>query len=578
MRLHILKVTLFLLSLSPCIVHAKESSSSLSPKEQFKFQYYYMDALRMKEKGDLMSAGDLLYHCHLIDPQSAVIFFELATLASQQQQYASACQYTKRAVGLNPENLRYRTAWAELASYSGEYTTAIEQYNYLIKHDKKHAANYYAQLAAIYTVQKEYDKACQCWDNYAKEEELTKKIALEKFQLYLAAGNNKKAFKQIDQLINSFPDDYSYIALKAEMYLYEKDTLSAEKTFLKNLKKEENNVDLQIYYANFLHTIQQNEKSNAYYTMAYNNKNATFDQRCTTLMSVTTDSIAEWPDSIYHNLINNYPEEYVPSLCYALKLYSQKDSSCFDYFKKSLSVNPKQEEIWKNVIAYHASRNELDSTIATCNNAVANFPQNSDFLYSLGFSYHSKGNDSLALLNMRKSVDASIARRDLHGASYVLGTMGDIYFQLDDSINAFAAYDTALIYNPDNVMVMNNYAYYLSLNNRDLKRAEMLSGKTVKADPNSPVFLDTYAWICFKQGEYTMAHLYIEQAYNHGGDSDPELTEHYGDILFKIGEPKEEYLPKWKKALEMREKEENPEEYKGLEKLRTKVRTETYVE
>lgn len=578
MRRYALKLILLLCCLSSFPLMAKESRNVLSDKDQFKFDYYFLDALRMKEKGDLRSAGDLLYHCHLINPQSASVYFELATLASKMQQYASASQYAQRAVTLNSTNLRYRRAWAELSAYAEDYATAIDQYNYLIKHDEKHATNYYAQLAGIYTVQKNYEQACICWDNYAKKSELTKEIATEKFKLYLSAGNSKKAFKQIDQLINSFPNEYSYVAMKADMYLYEKDTASAEKTFQKSLKKAEDNVMLQMYYATYLHNTQQDGKSAEYFKKAYYNPNATFDQRCSILMNITSDSITTIPDSVFQNLIAEYPEEYLPTLCYGLHFYAKKDSTCYDYFKKSLALNPNQEEIWKYVISFHAAKNELDSTIAVCNAAVTNFPDNADFLYSLGFAQHSQGNDSLALATMRQSVNASLNKHNLTNASHVLGIMGDIYFQLNDSLKAFASYDSSLVYNPQNYMVMNNYAYYLSLNNQDLKRAEMMSGKTVKADPNSPVFLDTYAWICFKQGEYAMAHLYIEQAYNHGGNTDPELTEHYGDILFKIGEDKSQYLPMWKKALEMREKEEHPEEYKGLETLKKKVQTETYAE
>ncbi len=185
--------------------------------------------------------------------------------------------------------------------------------------------------------------------------------------------------------------------------------------------------------------------------------------------------------------------------------------------------------------------------------------------------------DSVAVAEWQKAIDLSLRQRKTVEAAAYMGLLGDYYHELGRCAEAFAAYDSALAYNPENVLVLNNYAYYLSLEKVDLQRAERMSGKTVKANPDSPVFLDTYAWICFQLGEYSMANLYIERAYNNGGSADPELLEHYGDILYKIGEGKDSYLPMWQKALEKR-LQNTASPYKGLEKLKQKVQTESYVE
>jgi len=42
---------------------------------------------------------------------------------------------------------------------------------------------------------------------------------------------------------------------------------------------------------------------------------------------------------------------------------------------------------------------------------------------------------------------------------------------------------------------MNNYAYYLSEEKTDLKKAEKMSAKAVEKEPNNSTYLDTYAWI-----------------------------------------------------------------------------------
>ena len=116
---------------------------------------------------------------------------------------------------------------------------------------------------------------------------------------------------------------------------------------------------------------------------------------------------------------------------------------------------------------------------------------------------------------------------------------------------AYAAYDSALVYNPSNIGALNNYAYYLSVERRDLDKAEEMSYKTVKAEPNNATYLDTYAWILFEKGNYAEARIYIDNAMkSEGGDKSDVIVEHCGDIYYMTGDV-DGALTYWKKALEM---------------------------
>ena len=115
---------------------------------------------------------------------------------------------------------------------------------------------------------------------------------------------------------------------------------------------------------------------------------------------------------------------------------------------------------------------------------------------------------------------------------------------------AYAAYDSSLVYNPSNIGALNNYAYYLSVERRDLDKAEEMSYKTVKAEPNNSTYLDTYAWILFEKGNYAEARIYIDNAMKNDGEKSDVIVEHCGDIYFMTGDV-EGALKYWKKALEM---------------------------
>ena len=160
---------------------------------------------------------------------------------------------------------------------------------------------------------------------------------------------------------------------------------------------------------------------------------------------------------------------------------------------------------------------------------------------------------------------------DLISNSYTL--LGDLYHDLGDDEKAYAAYDSCLIYNPEDVGALNNYAYYLSLNNHDLARAEEMSAKTIKAEPDNYTYIDTYAWILFMQKRYDEAKVQIDRALEVMGDiieaEDSNIVEHAGDIYFKAGD-KEGALRLWIKADQLGNTE-------APDTLRRKIKTKKYI-
>jgi len=141
-------------------------------------------------------------------------------------------------------------------------------------------------------------------------------------------------------------------------------------------------------------------------------------------------------------------------------------------------------------------------------------------------------------------------------------------YKLNRVEEAFKAFDDVISIDPENWLAMNNYAYYLSLRNENLEKAEQISGKAVRANPANPTYLDTYAWVLFMRKDYKLAKFYMETAMKNGGDKNGVIVEHYGDILFMLGE-KELALEQWKKALETGEVSEF---------LSEKIKQERYID
>jgi tetratricopeptide (TPR) repeat protein len=168
----------------------------------------------------------------------------------------------------------------------------------------------------------------------------------------------------------------------------------------------------------------------------------------------------------------------------------------------------------------------------------------------LGIAYYQaeRLDDALAIYQRALQHVTADSKKEVVSDFYSM--MGDIYHSKDKMAEAYAAYDSALVYNPSNIGALNNYAYYLSVERRELDKAEEMSFKTVKAEPKNSTYLDTYAWILFEKGNYAEARIYIDEALKNGGEQSDVIVEHSGDIYYMTGDV-ENALKFWKKALEM---------------------------
>ncbi len=130
------------------------------------------------------------------------------------------------------------------------------------------------------------------------------------------------------------------------------------------------------------------------------------------------------------------------------------------------------------------------------------------------------------------------------------------------------AYEKALEINPDNSYTLNNYSYYLSLRGENLEKAERMSKRSIQLDPGNPSSEDTYAWILFKLKKYRDAQTWIEKAISHNKNGSAVQIEHYGDILYHVGQ-KEKALQQWQKAISFG---------KASGKLELKINAKKYIE
>ncbi|MDE7146632.1 MAG: tetratricopeptide repeat protein, partial [Duncaniella sp.] len=132
--------------------------------------------------------------------------------------------------------------------------------------------------------------------------------------------------------------------------------------------------------------------------------------------------------------------------------------------------------------------------------------------------------------------------------SNIYGAIGDNFYAGEQPDSAFVYYKKAIAYNPTNYLALNNSAYYLACEGRDLDEALRMIETVMAAEPDNPTSMDTYAWVLFKRKDYAKAREVIDRTMELSEEESADILEHAGDIYFMDGEP-DEAVEFWKKAL-----------------------------
>jgi tetratricopeptide (TPR) repeat protein len=233
---------------------------------------------------------------------------------------------------------------------------------------------------------------------------------------------------------------------------------------------------------------------------------------------------------------------------------------------KVLELMPEYAAARLQLVGYAWEADDMDRVITLCKDARQYNPDEMAFYYYQGVAYYKRDSLDQALSAFQNGIGVITEESNPDIVSDFYAVMGDILHQKGLAEEAFAAYDSCLQWKDDNIGCLNNYAYYLSERGEQLDKAEVMSYKTVKAEPKNSTYLDTYAWILFMQERYSEAKIYIEQALQNLDDSlnNEVIIEHAGDI-YALNEDIDRALDLWRDA-----QTKKPEDQLLLRKIKQK--------
>lgn len=545
---------------------------TLSASDQRKFDYFFYEGLKLKNAGKYDAAFDVFSHCLAIDSTASAVLYELSNFYEQLERPDLAVELLKRAVANSRDNFTYRIALASISRDLEMYNEAADEYEALIKENPgKPELNYY--LADVYTRQGEVMKAIAAYDALEESMGMNEAITLQKYKLYASLEQADKAFDEIRKLADKFPRESRYRILMGDLYLEKNDTVQAKACYDRAHEIDPSDPYYIVAMANYYEHTGDKEGAENQIRSALVNPKLDVETKVGILSRYImklqqTQNGTESANALFETLLEQHPNETKLNLMYGglLQLQDKKDEAKFQ-FQLVTESEPENKDAWQQLLNVALKSEDLPEIIRICNRCIELFPDSPEFYFYLGIAYYQQDKYEEALDAYRRGINViDPENHDLLSDFY--GQTGDIYYQMKQLDKAYEAYDEALKYNEKNVVVLNNYSYFLATNGGDLKKAERMSAQCIKLEPDNATYLDTYAWIFFKQGNYSLAKIYIESAMAKDGEKSGEIIEHYGDILYKSGE-KEKALGQWKKAKEL--KSESPT-------LDKKIEQQTYIE
>ena len=556
----------------------------LSFEQRRKFDYYFLEAIRLKEKGELDAAFDMYSHCLGIDSQSAAVQYEMAQFYMFLGQTQKGENLLRKAVSLEPDNYWYKQTLASHYRKRGENKQAVRVIEDIVDRFPSRLEPL-MELVDLYARLEDYKKVIHTLDRLEKLDGKSEQISMEKFRMYLQVGDMEKAFTEIESLVAEYPYEMRYLNILGDAYLENGRSEEAYPIFRKVLNEEPGYAPAMLSLASYYEKTGQDSLYRAQLDSVLLNRNVENEMKVNIMRQLIVRSERGDKDStkivgLFDAILEQeQPNADVAMLAAQYLLSKKMDDKATSVLHKIVEIDPENKPAHLQLLSFAISKNDLDEVVRICTPAIEYMPEALEFYYYKGLAHYQKDQNDEALKVFEKGVRQVNEESDKTLVSDFYAIMGDIFHSKKMDAEAYAAYDSALVYKEDNIGVLNNYAYYLSVERRNLDKAEEMSYRTVKAEPKNDTYLDTYAWILFEKGKYAEARIYIDQALQHGGTESSVVVEHCGDIYFHCGET-EKAVEYWKQAEEVSKKEVDDKNYarseQELKLLRKKISNKKY--
>ena len=519
-----------------------------------KYDYYFHEATRLRIQKKYDASYDMLQHCLAIRPHSPSALYELAQYYIVLKQNERGTATMAEAVKYAPDNYWYAQGLANLYVQQNKLDEAAELLEEMAKRFPS-KINVTYSLLQVYSRQANFDKSIELLDKLEVRFGKNEQISMQKFAIYDQQGEDNKAMAELKSLADEFPTDYRYQVILGDAYLQKEKYQQAYDIYQQILKAEPDNAMAMYSLAAYYEQTGQTEKYDQQLNSVLLNRKVDSDTKADVMRRLIIRNENSHKDStivinLFDRIMEQEPDEAQLPLLYAQYLYSKdmKDKAV-PVLNQVLQIEPTNTVARMTLLGEAVNKQDYDWVIDICQTGTEANPDMLEFYYYLAVGYNQTQRTDSVVSVCQRALQHVTEDSESNVVSDFYAILGDAYHTKKMMPETYEAYEKALEYNSNNIMALNNYAYYLSLERRDLDRAEEMSYKTVKAEPNNATYLDTYAWILFEKANYEQAKIYIDQALQNDDSLSAEVLEHCGDIYFHTGDTTKA-VEFWQKAKE----------------------------
>ena len=498
-----------------------------------------MDAVQLYSDGNIKQARELLKTLSAAAPGNDAVWYYLAMTQTVSNDLDNAQGSLEKAVALDSTNYWYRRMLARLYLMHDKPEEGVALYESLVK-DFPDKGNSVYELLDVYLNRKEFEKALAALEEIEKQRGVSEEVVRTQYDVLSAMGRQEEGV----QVLERFNKDYSsaaVLSITGDYYLNDYADSLAQARY-------EEALSLDSSYVPALLGLGEVHRHQRRYNDYFRTVEPFF-------------SSADIPASSKSLYIGNLTRSIDPKI---LQLHREGFDSLVNL---AGATHPRDTAVLSAVGTYYYATGRTDEAGKWLKASADAFPeslgQTATYIQylSLQQKWEEMRDFSVAAFNRFRELAfldyANMANYQLEDYDAVIGNsqylitnypkdkqlclsawsmMGDAMHAKGDTKGAFRAYDKALKLNPDYAPVLNNYAYYLSLQGKKLKKAYTMSKKTIEAEPDNATYLDTFAWILHLMGKDLEAKPFFKHAMLYGGKDSAVMLDHYAEVLYALGE------------------------------------------
>ena len=514
------------------------------------FNTHLFDALKEKSLENYEEALEKFQKCIKMDDKQALPFYESALINKRLGNLNLAAEQAKIAAKIAADNRWYQLNYAEVLFANQDFNSAAVEYKKLLLKEPGNRELYFL-LSDMYIYAKNFMKAIEVYDDLEQIMGIDRMVCMQKHKLYLQLDKRKYAIKELQNLLEKFPNEIDALEILSELYLLNDEKEKAFDIFKQLAIIAPENGRIHLTLADYYRDKGDNIKSFEELKLAFKSRKLGVDVKVSILASyfqliAVNNIMKEQAYTLAKLLTESHPNQVKPNAVYADILYTDnRFTEAKEQYLIVLEKDKTKIQVWSQVLFIQAEQNDFEGMLKTSEQALTYFSTDPLFYYFNGVANKWFKNYDLAINSLNMGVEFVLDNKMLLLEFY--SSLADSYHAIKEHKLSDEYYEKSLVIDSNNVIVLNNYAYYLSLRKINLEKAKKMSYKCNELEKDNGTYQDTYAWILYELADYEQAKIWMQKSLANGSDMSAVVVEHYGDILYKLGNIEGAIL-EWKKA------------------------------